>query len=207
MKTEALLQSPTPQSSVAKDSLTAMSALLESFPDGIIVLTPTGTCLHINRQGRYLCRRLEPQGNLPHTFPREIRNLCDHLIESRELLPENRLVLSHTVTSLDGCMIALRVQWIEFGEEDTPALLVTLEDRTQTTRFTALLESLQFKLTPRETEVWLLRKANYSYDAIATQLFIATNTVKRHLKNIYAKRKQALEPTLDEAEAWAHKIR
>ncbi|NEO62582.1 MAG: winged helix-turn-helix transcriptional regulator, partial [Moorea sp. SIO4G2] len=34
-----------------------------------------------------------------------------------------------------------------------------------------------------------LKKANFTYREIAQQLFISINTVKKHLKNIYAKQK------------------
>jgi DNA-binding CsgD family transcriptional regulator len=41
--------------------------------------------------------------------------------------------------------------------------------------------------------VWVLRRTNHSYDDIALALYITVNTVKRHLKSIYAKRKQVLD--------------
>jgi WD40 repeat protein len=42
-------------------------------------------------------------------------------------------------------------------------------------------------LTPREQDIWLLYRTNYSYKQIANELNISLNTVKKHMKNIYAK--------------------
>ena len=39
----------------------------------------------------------------------------------------------------------------------------------------------------------MLRRANRTYDEIARELYITVNTVKRHLKSIYAKRKEVAD--------------
>jgi len=51
----------------------------------------------------------------------------------------------------------------------------------------------------RREDVWLLRRANHSYEEIAAKLYIAVNTVKRHLKSIHAKRKMVLDDFADTA--------
>lgn len=57
----------------------------------------------------------------------------------------------------------------------------------------AMAEMNQYKLTPREGEIWLLRRLGHSYKEISGTLYISVNTVRKHLKNIYAKRKQFLD--------------
>jgi DNA-binding CsgD family transcriptional regulator len=47
-----------------------------------------------------------------------------------------------------------------------------------------------YVLTPREAEIWQLRSEGLSYKAIASELFIAENTVKKHVKNILTKRRE-----------------
>jgi DNA-binding CsgD family transcriptional regulator len=37
--------------------------------------------------------------------------------------------------------------------------------------------------------VWLLQQNNYTYKQIAAELGITPNTVKKHVRNIYAKRR------------------
>ncbi|MBD0335877.1 MAG: helix-turn-helix transcriptional regulator [Cyanobacteria bacterium Co-bin13] len=186
---QALLEQPRPGNPDLEPPISVLAMILESFSDGVLLLTDRGECLQINHQGRHLCRLLSPN----QAVPPEIWSLCEKLIEGRSLLPDTNLVLSDTVTSATGTAISIRVQWLEFGGQGETCLLVMMEDQTQTAKVSALLESLQYNLTPRETEVWLLRKTNCSYDEIAARLFIALNTVKRHLKSIYAKRKQVME--------------
>ena len=62
-------------------------------------------------------------------------------------------------------------------------------------------EAKQYGLTKRETEIWLLRQLeSCSYQEIASRLSISVDTVKRHLKKIYAKRSEALNATFQETE-------
>ncbi|MBD2256812.1 helix-turn-helix transcriptional regulator [Pseudanabaena sp. FACHB-2040] len=186
---QALLEQPRPDTLDLATPISVLATILEGFSDGVLLLTDRGECLQVNCQGRRLCRLLSPN----QAVPSEVWSLCEKLIEGRSLLPDINLVLSDTVTSAAGSTISIRAQWIEFGGHGETCLLVMMEDQTQTAKVSALLESRQYNLTPRETEVWLLRKTNCSYDEIAARLFIALNTVKRHLKSIYAKRKQVLE--------------
>lgn len=189
---QASLQKPLAKTnaSISNAPFSVLTMILESFSDGVLLLTTQGECLHINQQGRRLCRLLNAAGGVPS----EVWALCSKLIEGRTLLPDVNLVLSDTATAAEGATpLAIRAQWIELGDYDEPCVLVMLEDQAQTAKVSALLESRQFNLTARETEVWLLRKANYTYEEIASRLYIALNTVKRHLKSIYAKRKQVLE--------------
>ncbi|HEY9737238.1 MAG TPA: LuxR C-terminal-related transcriptional regulator, partial [Trichocoleus sp.] len=157
--------------------------------DGVLLLTMRGECLHTNQQGRRLCRLLGADAAVPTA----IWSVCERLIDSRSWLSEYSVVLSETVLGQEGSSISIRVQWFELDSQPEPSILVTLENKTQAAKVSALVESRQYKLTPKETEVWVLRKINYSYEEIAAQLFIALNTVKRHIKSINAKRKQVME--------------
>jgi DNA-binding CsgD family transcriptional regulator len=187
--TQALLEQPQPDRSDAHTPISVLTTVLEGFPDGVLLLNAEGDRLHINQKGRQLCHLLSPE----QAIPPAIWSLCEKLIEGRKLLPELHLVLTDTVTTATGLTLLIRVQWIEFGPEAKACLLVMVEDQAHTAKVSALLESRRYNLTPRETEVWLLRKANCTYEEIAKRLFIALNTVKRHLKSIHAKRKQVLE--------------
>ena len=51
-------------------------------------------------------------------------------------------------------------------------------------------DAQRYGLTTRETEVWYLKRAGYGYREISKILFISENAVKKHLKNIYAKREK-----------------
>ncbi|MGB3135452.1 MAG: helix-turn-helix transcriptional regulator, partial [Nodosilinea sp.] len=95
-----------------------------------------------------------------------------------------------------GDQIRARVQWLDFPAAPSSYLLVSLENKTRSAHSSALLEAVQYSLTPREQAVWVLRRANCSYEDIAKELYITVNTVKRHLKNIYAKRREVTEAAI-----------
>lgn len=175
-----------------------VSAVLEGFAAGVLILAQDGTCLHHNHQGQRLCRRLcpatPPQGDIhaPLPVPPRVWAMGHHLIEGRAIFPDHALVLSQDLMDGDGQSIQVRVQWLDWPATEDSYLVVLLDDPTQTAEAMARIEALRYNLTPREREVWVLRQANQSYEAIAQALYISVNTVKRHLKSIYAKRKQVL---------------
>jgi DNA-binding CsgD family transcriptional regulator len=87
--------------------------------------------------------------------------------------------------------LRVRTQWLELKENNKSYLLVTIEDQYLATRNLASLEAKNYGLTPRETQIWLLRRTHCSYQEIASRLYITLNTVKKHMKNIYRKLESA----------------
>ncbi|HIK43299.1 MAG TPA: helix-turn-helix transcriptional regulator [Leptolyngbyaceae cyanobacterium M65_K2018_010] len=195
MVSTSLQVAPTPtQTPDRHPDVSLLTAVLEGFADGVLILTQTGHCLHRNQKGKALCRHLHDLDSSPQTaVPPSLWALCLHLREGRDLFPDQSLVLTQDFSCPGGACIRARVQWFDWPETTEPSFLVMLEDQTQAVQTAALLEAMQYDLTPREREVWMLRRANHSYEAIALTLYITVNTVKRHLKSIYAKRKQVLE--------------
>jgi DNA-binding NarL/FixJ family response regulator len=51
-------------------------------------------------------------------------------------------------------------------------------------------EASAYSLTPREAQIWQLRSEGLSYKAIASELLITENTVKKHVKSILTKRRE-----------------
>jgi DNA-binding CsgD family transcriptional regulator len=189
-----------PYSTQETVDLPLLNAVLEGFVDGILVLSEDGTCLHSNQKGQALCRDLskgqrQVQGAAGGVaaLPDCLKTMCRHLIDSRDLYPETLLVLTEEFTSQTGQNIRARIQWLDIPTSSSPCLLISLENKTRSAYASAQLEAVQYNLTPRERAVWMLRRANRSYDDIAQELYITVNTVKRHLKSIYAKRKEVTE--------------
>jgi len=83
----------------------------------------------------------------------------------------------------------IRVRWLQLEEMNQPYLLVTLDDCGETARNRAIAEAHQYGLTSRQAEVWLLHRLGLSYRHMAAQLYVTPNTIKRHMKDIYAKQK------------------
>lgn len=163
-----------------------MQAVIESFVDGIFILTSQGELVHANQCARSICQQMGEaiDKNQP---PKEIRRICQSLVESRQLFPEQNISLESEIETKSSVKIRIRARWLQANEINSNYLLVTLEDRKQTNRSMAMSEAKKYGLTERESQVWLLRRANYSYQDIADELYITINTVKKHLKNIYAK--------------------
>ncbi|HSM82015.1 MAG TPA: sigma factor-like helix-turn-helix DNA-binding protein [Nodosilinea sp.] len=187
-----------PPSAQENADLPLLSAVLEGFVDGILVLAEDGTCVHSNQKGRALCRDLGDGSQLAQasyaiTLPDCLQLMGKHLLESRDLYPETLLVLTQEFTSQAGHQIRARAQWLDLPATPNPYLLISLENKTRSAQSSALLEAIQYNLTPRERAVWVLRRANRTYEEIAKELYITVNTVKRHLKSIYAKRKEVTE--------------
>lgn len=170
-----------------------LQSVLEGLIDGILILTEEGECLHENQYARRICNQLNQGARPTNSIPEEIWDICQSLIESRELFPHQKMILESEITKSDSVAFRIRVRWLKLEQVERPCLLVTLEDRHQSLQTIVTTDAQKYGLTPREAEVWLLYRSNYSYKEIADELFITLNTVKKHMKNIHAKRKASLE--------------
>jgi DNA-binding CsgD family transcriptional regulator len=110
------------------------------------------------------------------------------LIESSDLPLDRAGILETELSSNRPTLLRIRVRSLKLSAKARPYLLVILEDRYQSTQNVAISEADRYGLTPREADVWLLRRTNHSFKDIAAELHISLNTVKKHMKNIQAKR-------------------
>ncbi|MCJ8282999.1 MAG: LuxR C-terminal-related transcriptional regulator [Rivularia sp. ALOHA_DT_140] len=149
-------------------------------------MTSQGELVHANERARYICQEFI-EGMDKGKIPLEIRLICQSLKENRKLFPNDNISVELEINTESQAKIRIRARWLKVNESNDNYLLVTLEDREQTNQSMAISEAKKFGLTEREAEVWLLRRANYSYQEIADKLYITINTVKKHMKNIYAK--------------------
>lgn len=128
-------------------------------------------------------------------LPEPIWQVCKALIESGELFPNHRVIPEAEVLLDDSTRVRVRSQWFDMETHSTSTqhqhshLLITLEDREQSLHHVAATDIIKYGLTPREGEVWQLRLLGNSYDEIADKLYISRNTVGKHIKNIFAKRR------------------
>ena len=159
--------------------------MLEAVPQGIMVISSKLQLLYRNARASDLCEQLrEPQedsGELPDL----IIELCQRFLEKR--LVGVSLVME--AQSQTGGVIRSRIQWINFSPDAAPVLLVMMEDCEAILLEHRILEQKKYDLTEREAEVWGLICQHYTYQEISEALRISMNTVKTHVKNVYAKRK------------------
>lgn len=167
-----------------------LQAIVEGFVDGVLILTERGEWIHANKRARRICQQFSSDQLHHNSVPQPIWQICESLSDSRELFPDQKMIIEAEIDTNSGTIWRVRVRWLELDENNSPYLLVTIEDRNQSSHNTAIAEAKKYNLTPREAQVWSLRRANYSYKEIAAKLYITTNTVKKHLKNVYAKQQE-----------------
>ncbi len=167
-----------------------LQAVLESFADGVLVLTDRQDIVYANATAQTICSQL--WHDEPEALPREIQRVCQALAGSHELFPSQPVMLESEVVA-HNTTFRIRAQWLKLEVSPRPCVLLRLQDQNQSTQGLATAEAQKWGLTPRETEVWLLRRSGYSRKAIADSLYIALDTVKKHLKNVHLKRQAALD--------------
>jgi DNA-binding CsgD family transcriptional regulator len=170
-----------------------LQAVLEGFVDGILVLSDNKEVIYANTTAQEICTRLQQDNT--DTLPIEISRMSQALIDSQQLYPLRPVTLESEVIN-ENITLRLRAQWLNLETCEHPCLLIQLQDQKQSLHSLAIAEAQQWNLTPREAEVWLLRRTGCNRREIATALYIALDTVKKHLKNIQIKR-QSIEQKQD----------
>lgn len=165
-----------------------LQEVMERLEDGILIVTNAGEIVHANASAYDLCCQLS-QGSLDsNLIPPMIWKLCQLLLNTHNLYPEKNIILSDEIMLDKSNTLRVRVRLIKLEQFITSCLLVTIENQYESLKSAALAEIRKYDLTPREAEIWRLYRSHNSYKEIATQLYITINTVKKHMKNIHAKR-------------------
>ena len=165
---------------------TFFQAILEGFVDAILIVTQEGEVVHANAKAMEVCQNLPSHSS---GIPQEVWHICQLLIESKSLLPQQTTILESEVKVNDSAPWRLRGRWLSLGNSD-PYILITMEDCYESLKNQTLLEIKKYGFTSREAEVWSLKRTNHAYKQIAAKLFISENTVKKHIKNINLKRRE-----------------
>ncbi len=166
-----------------------LQAVLESFVDGILVLTEQKEQKYANQVAVQMCQQLTGKS---YAIPQEVWQVCEALIGSRKLHPEQPIVVESEV-ECKAAKLRIRAQWLRSEAFQRPCLLVRLQDQQQEVHGLAIAEAQSWGLTERETQVWMRRRADCNRKQIAAELYITVDTVKKHLKNIQTKRQNYLD--------------
>ncbi|MDJ0706590.1 MAG: LuxR C-terminal-related transcriptional regulator [Leptolyngbyaceae cyanobacterium MO_188.B28] len=169
-----------------------VQAILASWSDGVLILTEQGKLIYANEMARQICDRLTPGDQFFDQVPEDIWQVCQALVLNLSQYPEAPVIVESEISINEASHLRIRARWFEFGRDDSPHFLVTLEGRGQFVQSLPISKVTLYGLTPREAEVWLFHCMNYTYKEIAAELYISINTVKKHMKNIRRKRQIAL---------------
>ncbi|MEM7725944.1 MAG: LuxR C-terminal-related transcriptional regulator [Cyanobacteria bacterium P01_A01_bin.45] len=161
--------------------------VIESLDDGVMILNQQNQqqVIYINQKASQLLSEIKKNAS-------SICNICHSLIKNQDKLFQSYAVLSDEVTVQKNQTIRIRARKLELSDIGNNCLLVIIENKSESLEKSANVEAIQYKLTRRESEIWMLYKAKYSYKEISEKLYITTNTVKKHMKNIHAKRQNYL---------------
>ena len=194
--------------------LSLLKTALDGFFDSILVIHPNGQILQSNGQANRLFANALPQSLQPQpcvtqpsasqAHPRAVEATMTHplqplldeiwrvataMMDGQTEFPNQDIILDSEM-AWEGEAFRIRVRWMDLAIQQQPCLLITIEDLQQTAVNQVNVDRWKYKLTPREAEVWSLKRQGYSYKAIATTLYVSENTVKKHLKNIQVKRRE-----------------
>lgn len=165
-----------------------LQSVLEGFVDGIVVLTDAQDVIYTNATADAICSQLT---NASNCLPKEIQRICEALIDSRDLYPTQPITLELEVPTPETTY-RIRAQWLQLEAMPRSCILLRLQDQNRSLQGLAMAEAQKWGLTPREAEVWTLRRSGCLRKQIAAELYIALDTVKKHLKNIQMKRQAVL---------------
>lgn len=168
---------------------TFLQQVIESMQDGIMIASETGKILYANSNACRICNQLQQSTQDNNIVPAAIWKVCELLTKNSSISPK-KFVISDVFIN-DLASFRIRVRWINLDIFTHSCLSITIENRHESVVHVAESEIKKYQLTPREAEIWLLYRTNYSYKRIAEKLYITLNTVKKHMKNIHAKRSAA----------------
>ena len=198
-----------PQSTESVELDAIWSSLLESLHPSVIVVSRQLKPIYWNGRSKNLCQALLGGQRLPSELPIEVVEVCHRLMRDSRITDRPLIMECQAV---GGDTLRISARWLQInsgsssstaphlakfeetsnsvsGSAQPPYMLITLENCTDTLREELRLEQQKYDLTEREAEVWMLLRQEYTYQEIAKMLQISLNTVKTHVKNVYAKKR------------------
>ncbi|MBW4593158.1 MAG: helix-turn-helix transcriptional regulator [Brasilonema angustatum HA4187-MV1] len=166
--------------------------VIEGLQDGILLLNETGELIHANTSASSIVSEINQGRSNSNCIPPAIWCICETLLENRSMIAKKTMILSHEIVVDRSKVFCVRARWLYLEKCNSSYLLVIMENKYESLKNIAIVEVTKYKLTPREAEIWYLYRRKSSYKEIAEQLYISMNTVKKHMRNIHAKRQAFL---------------
>ena len=165
-------------------------ALAEALREGVMVVSRNTKPIYLNQKAKEICQKLSDRNSKFAGLPLPVSEICHQLIRSAKFENTEQILECQTAESET---IRLRANWFNLpgieAANSQQYILVFLENRHQILQAELQFEQQKYQFTDREMEIWSLLRQDYSYQEIARDLHISLNTVKTHVKNIYAKKR------------------
>ncbi|MBO3462209.1 helix-turn-helix transcriptional regulator [Aetokthonos hydrillicola Thurmond2011] len=173
------------------------SMLIELIKEGVMLVSQNLQPVYLNSKAREISQQLRQTNYHSHTLPPVISDIYYRLTknlnsEDKIFIMEYKVAEERTIR-IRACNLNLEVD-DEFSAvpENRRWVLFFLEDRSASLQEELWIEQKKYDLTERETEILNFLSQAYTYQEIANLLQISLNTVKFHVKNIYAKKRDFL---------------
>mgnify|MGYP002777022825 CR=1 FL=1 len=192
---------PAPPVSELVDLSGLLGRVLEVLPQGVMIVSRNFKPVYWNQKAKAQYSRLGGHDYAETVLPLPVSEVCHRLVRAGGD-PTTTVMLEFCTK--DGTLMRLRATWLEQvlasdrglavvdnGSEagGTAFIAVFLENCTEMMQTEMHLQQQKYDLTEREAEIWMLLRQELTYQEIAQQLQISLNTVKTHVKNVYAKRR------------------
>jgi DNA-binding CsgD family transcriptional regulator len=172
--------------------------LIEFMKEGVVALSTQLNPIYLNSKAEETLKVLRENSDCAEKLLAVITDISHQF--NQDIDRENRVLIAECQLVEDQ-LIRIRAYKLpdvwngDSGEteSDRPYLLIFLEDQTANLQEDLKIEQQKYNLTDREVEIWKLLLQAYSYQEIAKSLHISLNTVKFHVKNIYAKKRCSLK--------------
>jgi hypothetical protein len=171
----------------SEDSI-VQEALIK-LTDGILIITEERKIAFANECACRILRQINQDRVSTEMIPREINFFCNSLSQIRREFPDQHWIVNSKVCISSSIAFSVHARYMKLDTLGKYCIVLVLKDQYQLIKPIAIEEAKKYNLTDRETEIWLLQRANYTYKQIASELFIAPNTVKKHMQNIHLKKK------------------
>lgn len=174
---------------VFKNQDLVVQEALAKLTDGILIITEERKVIFANECAGRILRQINQDRGITEAIPKEISFLCNSLAEIRRQFPGQHWMVTNKICISSSVTFNVHARYMKLDTIGKYCFVMVLKDQYQLVKNIAIEEAKKFGLTDRETEIWLLQRANYTYKQIASELFIAPNTVKKHMQNIHLKQK------------------
>jgi hypothetical protein len=174
-----------------------LSRVFEILPQGVVVVCSDLKPRYWNSKAQDFCSQQLGISLSDRGLPFPITESCYRLMRESDAV--SSIVVEYGAP--DGSVMRISVRWLDATmvslpvDQDSKAgasrsfMVVFLENCDQIMQKEVFLQKKKYDLTDREAEILMLMRKEYTYQEIAQMLQISLNTVKTHVKNVYAKQR------------------